>query len=116
MSAVLVGFYFIPMTCPRVNGFVTTRSASTPLRSTHLFIRGRPWQTLKLGGAKRASESSFTPSRSANSSPTSSGSEAQKPSLKDFGMIADILGDRMGGFLFQLPPSHRYTKARLKTI
>lgn len=31
-------------------------------------------------------------------------------------MIADILGDRMGCFLFQLPPSHRYTKARLSAI
>ena len=36
-----------------------------------------------------------------------------KTLIKDFGMIADILGDRMGCFLFQLPPSHRYTKARL---
>src|SRR5215218_11240365 len=33
-----------------------------------------------------------------------------KSLIKDFGMIADILGDRMGCFLFQLPPSHRYTK------
>jgi uncharacterized protein YecE (DUF72 family) len=31
-------------------------------------------------------------------------------------MIADILGDRMGCFLFQLPPSHRFTKARLAGI
>ena len=31
-------------------------------------------------------------------------------------MIADILGDRMGCFLFQLPPSHHYTKARLTAI
>jgi uncharacterized protein YecE (DUF72 family) len=31
-------------------------------------------------------------------------------------MIADILGDWMGCFLFQLPPSHRYTKARLTAI
>jgi uncharacterized protein YecE (DUF72 family) len=36
--------------------------------------------------------------------------------IKDFGMIADILGDRMGCFLFQLPPSYRYTKIRLKDI
>jgi uncharacterized protein YecE (DUF72 family) len=36
--------------------------------------------------------------------------------IRDFGMIADILGDRMGCFLFQLPPSHRYTKARLAAI
>jgi uncharacterized protein YecE (DUF72 family) len=39
-----------------------------------------------------------------------------KTLIKDFGMIADILGDRMGCFLFQLPPSHRYTKARLISI
>src|SRR5512138_3176238 len=31
-------------------------------------------------------------------------------------MIADILGERMGCFLFQLPPSFRYTKARLASI
>src|SRR5262249_16306095 len=34
----------------------------------------------------------------------------------DFGMIADILGERMGCFLFQLPPSYQYTKARLTAI
>jgi uncharacterized protein YecE (DUF72 family) len=39
-----------------------------------------------------------------------------KTLIRDFGMIADILGDRMGCFLFQLPPSHRYTKARLTAI
>jgi uncharacterized protein YecE (DUF72 family) len=39
-----------------------------------------------------------------------------KTLVKDFGMIADILGDTMGCFLFQLPPSYRYTKARLTTI
>ena len=31
-------------------------------------------------------------------------------------MIADILGDRMGCFLFQMPPSYRYTKTRLNDI
>jgi uncharacterized protein YecE (DUF72 family) len=39
-----------------------------------------------------------------------------KTLVKDFGLIADILGDRMGGFLFQLPPSYRYTRARLNDI
>ena len=39
-----------------------------------------------------------------------------KTLIRDFGMIADILGDRMGCFLFQLPPSYRYTKARLNAI
>ncbi|MEQ1956278.1 DUF72 domain-containing protein [Mesorhizobium sp. CN2-181] len=36
--------------------------------------------------------------------------------VEDFGMIADILGDRMGCFLFQLPPSFRFTDDRLKAI
>jgi len=36
--------------------------------------------------------------------------------VKDFGFIADILGSRMGCFLFQLPPSFHYTAARLKEI
>jgi uncharacterized protein YecE (DUF72 family) len=31
-------------------------------------------------------------------------------------MIADILDGHMGCFLFQLPPSYRYTKARLSAI
>jgi uncharacterized protein YecE (DUF72 family) len=39
-----------------------------------------------------------------------------KTLIRDFGIIADILGDRMGCFLFQLPPSYRYTKARLDAI
>lgn len=39
-----------------------------------------------------------------------------KELVKDFGYIADLLGPRMGCFLFQLPPSFRYTPARLKSI
>jgi uncharacterized protein YecE (DUF72 family) len=39
-----------------------------------------------------------------------------KTLVRDFGAIADILGDRMGCFLFQLPPSYRFTKARLTSI
>jgi uncharacterized protein YecE (DUF72 family) len=39
-----------------------------------------------------------------------------KTLIRDFGMIADILGDRMGCFLFQLPPSYRYSEARLAAI
>jgi uncharacterized protein YecE (DUF72 family) len=31
-------------------------------------------------------------------------------------MISDTLSDRMGCFLFQLPPSYRYTKTRLNDI
>lgn len=42
--------------------------------------------------------------------------EGTKTLVKDFGMIADILGDRMGCFLFQLPPSYHFTEARLKAI
>jgi uncharacterized protein YecE (DUF72 family) len=39
-----------------------------------------------------------------------------KTLVKDFGVIAHVLGDRMGCFLFQLPPSYRYSKARLNSI
>ena len=39
-----------------------------------------------------------------------------KTLVKDFGLIADLLGPRMGCFLFQLPPSFHYTRARLKRI
>jgi len=39
-----------------------------------------------------------------------------KTLIRDFGIIADILGDRIGCFLFQLPPSYRYTRARLDAI
>jgi uncharacterized protein YecE (DUF72 family) len=39
-----------------------------------------------------------------------------KTLVRDFGLIADLLGTRMGCFLFQLPPSFHYTHARLKNI
>jgi uncharacterized protein YecE (DUF72 family) len=36
--------------------------------------------------------------------------------IRDFYYIAELLGSRMGCFLFQLPPSFKYTPARLKRI
>lgn len=39
-----------------------------------------------------------------------------KTLIKDFGLIADLLGPRMGCFLFQLPPSFHYTPAALHRI
>ena len=42
--------------------------------------------------------------------------QGTKELVKDFGYIADLLGPYMGCFLFQLPPSYHYTRARLKTI
>jgi uncharacterized protein YecE (DUF72 family) len=39
-----------------------------------------------------------------------------KTLVQDFGHIADLLGLRMGCFLFQLPPSFHYTRARLDRI
>ena len=39
-----------------------------------------------------------------------------KTLVKDFTHIADLLRERMGCFLFQLPPSYHYTPARLKSI
>lgn len=42
--------------------------------------------------------------------------ERTKNLVQDFGLIADILDGRMGCFLFQLPPSYKFTKARLTKI
>ena len=39
-----------------------------------------------------------------------------KTLVRDFGLIADLLGERMGCFLFQLPPSYQFTRARLRAI
>ncbi len=39
-----------------------------------------------------------------------------KTLVRDFGHIADLLGPRMGCFLFQLPPSFRFTPERLERI
>lgn len=36
--------------------------------------------------------------------------------VADFYGIANLLGEKMGCFLFQFPPSYRYTPARLKTL
>jgi uncharacterized protein YecE (DUF72 family) len=36
--------------------------------------------------------------------------------VRDFSYVADILGPRLGCFLFQLPPSFHYTPARLEKI
>ena len=36
--------------------------------------------------------------------------------VRDFGLIADLLGPHMGCLLFQLPPSFHYTAARLDSI
>lgn len=36
--------------------------------------------------------------------------------VEDFGYIADLLGPQMGCFLFQLPPSVRYTPVMLRSI
>jgi uncharacterized protein YecE (DUF72 family) len=38
------------------------------------------------------------------------------PLVKDFGLIADLLGPRFGCFLFQLPPSFHYSASALKRI
>lgn len=39
-----------------------------------------------------------------------------KTLIQDFGHIADLLGPRMGCFLFQLPPSFHFSPARLQRI
>jgi uncharacterized protein YecE (DUF72 family) len=42
--------------------------------------------------------------------------QGTKTLVKDFGHVANLLGPRMGCFLFQLPPSFQYTPARLRRI
>lgn len=42
--------------------------------------------------------------------------QGTKTLVRDFGFIADLLGPRMGCFLFQLPPSFHYSRARLDRI
>jgi uncharacterized protein YecE (DUF72 family) len=42
--------------------------------------------------------------------------QGTKNLVRDFGVIADILGPRLGCLLFQLPPSLRYSSALLKRI
>ena len=39
-----------------------------------------------------------------------------KTLVQDFGVVADLLQDRMGCFLYQMPPSYHYSPARLKAI
>jgi uncharacterized protein YecE (DUF72 family) len=39
-----------------------------------------------------------------------------KQLVADFGYIAELLGPKMGCFLFQLPPSFHYTPARLRLV
>jgi uncharacterized protein YecE (DUF72 family) len=39
-----------------------------------------------------------------------------KKLVKEFCAIADVLGDKLGCFLFQFPPSYRYTPSRLQSI
>ncbi|MGZ8405752.1 MAG: DUF72 domain-containing protein [Nitrospira sp.] len=42
--------------------------------------------------------------------------QGTKQLVADFSFIADMLGPMMGCFLFQLPPSFHYTRARLRAI
>lgn len=42
--------------------------------------------------------------------------EHVKNLVRDFAYIGNLLGERMGCFLFQLPPDYEYTPARLKEI
>ncbi|MBA3662316.1 MAG: DUF72 domain-containing protein [Gammaproteobacteria bacterium] len=42
--------------------------------------------------------------------------KSTKRMITDFNYIGDLLGDYMGCFLYQLPPSYQYTKTRLNNI
>lgn len=39
-----------------------------------------------------------------------------KKLVREFCSMAEVLGEQMGCFLFQFPPSYKYTPSRLKSI
>ena len=119
MSAVRDGFtgngaaFFIPPICRPGNGSITTRNTLTPSRSMPLFTRGLPSRTSNRGSGSPVNRKFIYTVKVCELITHIKKFKGTKTLVKDFGMIADILGERMGCFLFQLPPSYRFTKARL---
>ena len=77
------------------------------------------WPTIKTVGVwnRQVGRREFTYSIKVNELITHIKRFARTDTLvQDFGMIADLLGDRFGCFLFQLPPSFRYSRPALKRI
>lgn len=106
---------FTPLTCKRANGSTTTRDVSIPLKSTPHYS----WPTVANVKAwlRQSGKRKFVYTVKVCELITHKKRfKGTKTLVKDFGMIADVLGSRMGCFLFQLPPSHRYTRARLTAI
>ena len=108
----------IPFTPPSLSqtGSPTTLAHSTPLRSTPSFYS---WPTVAGVQAwrRQPGKKDFVYTVKVCELITHIKKfKGTRTLIRDFGMIADILGERMGCFLFQLPPSFRYTKARLNSI
>ncbi len=117
MSAVRDGFtgngaaFFIPPICRPGRGSITTWNTLTPSKSMHRFTHGLRLRS-QPGAVSPARKFVYTV-KVCELITHIKKFKGTKTLVKDFGMIADILGDRMGCFLFQLPPSYRFTKARL---
>ena len=77
------------------------------------------WPTIKTVGVwnRQVGKRDFTYSIKVNELITHIKRFARTDTLvRDFGLIADLLGARFGCFLFQLPPSFRYSKVALHRI
>ena len=80
------------------------------------FYLGRPLPTFRPGGGSPAKGKLVYTVKVCELITHVKKFKGTKTLIQDFGMIADILGDRMGCFLFQLPPSYRFTRTRLNDI
>ncbi len=101
--------------CRRTIGSDTISKGSTPSKSMLPFIHGRRLRACRPGNVRRERKKFVTVKVSEHITHIKK-FKGTKTLVKDFGMIADILGDRMGCFLFQLPPSYRFTKTGLNDI
>jgi hypothetical protein len=80
-----------------------------------LLFLARRWPTLSRGSVSLDGGGLFTRSRFELITDVKK-LRGTKTLIKDFGLIADLLGERMGCLLFQFPPSYRFTRARLTAL
>ncbi len=102
--------------CRSRAGLTTTPKSSTPLKSMLHFIPGPPSRDVQAWRRQPRDREFVYTVKVCELITHVKRFKRTKTLIRDFGLIADILGERMGCFLFQLPPSHHYTKARLNSI